>query len=29
LQKQGKSWFFSLFWTPISPPSGHEIHLYL
>jgi hypothetical protein len=28
-EKQGRSWFFGLFWTRFSPPSGHQIHLYL
>jgi hypothetical protein len=28
-EKQGRSWFFGLFWTRFSPPLGHEIHLYL
>ena len=28
-EKQGRSWFFGLFWTRLTPPSGHEIHLYL
>jgi hypothetical protein len=24
-----EGWFFGLLWTRFSPPSGHEIHLYL
>jgi len=28
-KKQGRSCFFGLFWTRFSPPSGHQIHLYL
>jgi len=28
-QKPGRGWFFGLFWTRFSPPSSHNISLYL
>jgi hypothetical protein len=28
-KNMGEADFFGLFWTRFSPPSGHQIHLYL
>jgi hypothetical protein len=28
-REREEGWFFGLLWTQFSPPSGHEIHLYL
>jgi hypothetical protein len=29
LQREEEGWFFGLLWTRFSPPSGHQINLYL